>query len=330
MERIEITVYQNTVDSVESILMEFDVPYFKSEGSTAGAKLVNFVIIAPDDLAHLVIDRLAKTIDSKQKNTLITNEKLDATVSDYLQRLAQKIKKPKRVAQVVEELIPHTEPFVTFRRDLLVMIVIASIVALSGLFANSPAVVIGAMLISPLLGPITAFSFNAAVGLPSKMRKAALSGFALVLAVVLSTAVVTAVSSQFIELPITNEILLRTGTSPIDMGISILLGIAGGIAMISAIPGILVGVAIAAALVPPAAVTGIGIAFLDLNIFTGAMLLTSANIIGLLLGSMLVFFVRGVTPRKYYEKERARRYLILTIAIFAGLSVLLGVLSFLF
>lgn len=68
---------------------------------------------------------------------------------------------------------------------------------------------------------------------------------------------------------------------------------------------------------------------LDARIFTDAMLLTSSNVIGLLLGSMIVFFVRGVTPRKYYEKEKARRYIVLTILIFAGLSVLLDALSFL-
>lgn len=330
MERIEVTVYPNSAESIEAILKEFDVPYFKMQGETHGAELVHYTITVPDELAHDIVDKLAKIIDTKQKNTYITNEKLEATVSDYLQNLAEKIRKPKKVAQVVEELIPLTEPFIHFRKDLLIMIVIASIVAISGLFANSPAVVIGAMLISPLIGPITAFSFNAAVGHPLKMKKSAIYGFMLVVAVVATGAVVTTIASFFIDLPITNEINLRTSTSPIDMGISILLGIAGGIAMVSAIPGILVGVAIAAALVPPAAVTGIGLAFLDARIFTGAMLLTSANVIGLLLGSMIVFFIRGITPRKYYEKEKARKYLVLTIFIFTGLSVILGILSFLF
>lgn len=330
MEKIEITVYPNSVEDVERILKELDVPYFKVEGSTAGAELVRYTITAPDDIAHDVINKLAKTIDTKQKSTFITNEKLEATVSDYLQKLAESIRKPKKVAEVVEELLPLTEPFVHFRKDMLVMIVIASIVTVSGLFANSPAVVIGAMLLSPLLGPITAFSFNAAVGRTLRMRQSALSGFILVIAVVGTGAVVTAIASSFIELPITDEIKLRTSTSPADMAISILLGIAGGIAMVSAIPGILVGVAIAAALVPPAVVTGIGIAFLDAQIFTGALLLTSANVIGLLLGSMIIFFIRGITPRKYYEKEKARRYLILTILLFTGMSLLLGILSFVF
>lgn len=175
---------------------------------------------------------------------------MEATISDYLQKLAEKVRQPKKVAPVVEELLPLTDPFTKFKKDLLIMIVIASIVAVAGLFGNSPAVVIGAMLISPLLEPITAFSFNAAVGRPLKMRQSALSGFILIIAVVAAGAIVTSLASIFMDLPITDEINLRTTTSPIDIGISILLGIAGGIAMVSSIPGILVGVAIAAALVP--------------------------------------------------------------------------------
>ncbi len=329
MERIQVTVYPNDIETVESILKEFDVPYIRSEGWAGEAELFHYWITTPDDIAHDIIDKLANKIDTKQKSVLITNEKVEATVSDYLQQLAEKIKKPKKVAQVVEELFPLTDPFTKFKKDLLIMIVIASIVALAGLFGNSPAVVIGAMLISPLLGPITAFSFNAAIGRPLKMRQSALSGFILIVAVVAAGAIVTVIASAFMDLPITDEINLRTATSPIDIGISILLGIAGGIAMVSSIPGILVGVAIAAALVPPATVTGIGLALFDERIFTGAMLLTSSNVIGLLLGSMIVFFVRGITPRKYYQKEKARRYMILTILMFTGLSVLLGVLSFL-
>ena len=104
------------------------------------------------------------------------------------------------------------------------------------------------------------------------------------------------------------------------------VGFAGGIAMSTNIPGILVGVAIAAALVPPATVSGIGIALWDYDIFSNALTLTAANIIGLVLGMMVVFFIGGVTPRKFYEKENAQKHIVITISVFIGLSVLLGFL----
>ena len=195
------------------------------------------------------------------------------------------------------------------------------------MFSNSPAIVIGAMLISPLLGPITAFAFNAAVGRPWKMSQSAFSGFVLIATVVLASAVLTFLTGLIFDLPITNEIEIRTNNSPVDVIIGVLLGIAGGIAMVSTIPGILVGVAIAAALVPPATVTGIGIALFDYEIFTGGLLLTSSNIIGLILGCMIVFFLKGVTPRKYYERTSAKKYLLISIIFFAFLGLLLGLFS---
>lgn len=96
MERIEVTVYPNGAETVESILKEFEVPYLKLEGKSDNIELFRYTITAPDDIAHDVIDKLAKAIDPKQKSTFITNEKLEATVSDYLEKLAEKIRKPKK------------------------------------------------------------------------------------------------------------------------------------------------------------------------------------------------------------------------------------------
>lgn len=325
MERIEIAAYSRQRPSIEYTLDTFEVPYKRLD--LKNPDIVSYVIISPEEITHSLVERLAQIIDPRQKNVYIITQKIDATISDHLQRLDEKVKKPKQFPQFIEELIPLTDPFVKFKKDLLIMIIIASVVALVGLYYNNPAVIIGAMLISPLLGPITAFSFNAAIGHPRKMLQSSFSGFLLVLSIVATTAVLTTIASHIIPLPITHEITIRTTTTPIDIIIGILLGIAGGIAMVSTLPGILVGVAIAAALVPPAAVTGIGLALLDWKIFSGSFILTSSNIIGLILGCMIVFFLRGITPRKYYQKEKARRYLIITILIYIVLSVLLGLSS---
>jgi uncharacterized hydrophobic protein (TIGR00341 family) len=208
------------------------------------------------------------------------------------------------------------------------MIAIASTVALVGLFANNASLVIGAMLLSPLLGPITAFSFNAAVGQPKKMYKAAKSGLILTLVIIAIGAGLTALASSFIELELTPEIFARTEMTPVFLVVAILLGLAGGIAMSSDIPGILVGVAIAAALVPPAVVTGISLAMLDYDMFINSLTLTIANILGLILGTMIVFFALGLTPRKYHEQEQAKKYQTYTITIFVVMSVALGILTF--
>jgi uncharacterized hydrophobic protein (TIGR00341 family) len=327
MERIELTTFLQQCEGIEYVLNSFEVPYQKINGTTLGKEIIRYVIMIPDDMAHNVIEKLSMILDTSQKDIYLTTQKVDATVSGYLDKLNEKVHKPKKIP-LYEELIPITEPFVKFRKDLLIMIVIASVVALAGLYSDSPAIIIGAMLISPLLGPITAFSFNAAVGRPMQMLRSAFYGSLLIIAVVVSSALLTGILTHVSNLSVTHEIIVRTMASPTDVVIAILLGIAGGIAMVSSIPGILVGVAIAAALVPPATVTGIGIALLDWNIFSGSLLLTASNIIGLILGSIIVFLLRGVTPRKYYEKNKAKKYLIITILVFVGLSMILGTFSF--
>ncbi|MGI0045917.1 MAG: hypothetical protein ACREBB_01830 [Nitrosotalea sp.] len=160
MERIELTTFVPQCKSIEYVIDSFEVPYQKILGASLEREIVRYVIIVPDNISHNIIEKLSVLLDTTQKDIYLTTQKTDATVSRYLDKLNEKAQKPKEVP-LYEELIPITEPFIKFRKDLLIMIVIASIVALVGLYSNSPAVIIGAMLISPLLGPITAFSFNA-------------------------------------------------------------------------------------------------------------------------------------------------------------------------
>lgn len=328
MEKIEVIVFQSQVIPVEHILKNFNIPYIRINANSDSGDCFLYAITLPEDMADEVIQKLAEVVDLKQKNTLLNNIKTEATLSEYLNKLADKIRKPKKIAIVIEELIPLTEPFTRIRKEFFVILWIAAIVAMYGLFANSPAVIIGAMLISPLLGPITALSLNATLGRSDKVKQSLFVLFLMLITIITLSAVITTVTSQIMHLETTPEIQSRANIHAIDVLISILLGIAGGIAMTSNIPGSLVGVAIAASLVPPAVVTGIGISLLSPQIFTGSLLLVTSNVVGLLLGSMIIFIVRGVIPRKYYEKEKARKYMRRTIITFTVLSILLGVLNF--
>ena len=290
-------------------------------------ELFEFTGIAPDDTARTILERMSKMLDTRQREVMVTSQTLDAAFSDYLMNLEQQ-EESKNTGRLAEEFHAIAEPSVDFNTNLFAMVIIASVVAVVGLFTDNAALVIGGMLLAPLIGPMTAFSFNVAVAQPKKMARAAVNGFTLLVASFATAIVLTLVTSQFVDLPITNEILLRTETSFVFLALAIALGIAGGIAMSSNVPGILVGVAIAAALVPPAAVTGIGVALLDLDIFTKAFVLTASNVIGLILGMMIVFFVKRITPRKYYEKEKGKKYMAITISIFVALSVIVGFLTF--
>ena len=331
MRKTEVVCYEQQSQSIEFVFKKYKIPFHVELTMSDNDKLLRYTGICPDILSPALTNDLNRIIDSRKKELYVTSIAIEATLSEYLSNYAKeletkeiKVKKNK----LIEEYQSIIEPSVKFNRNLLFMIVIAAGVAVVGLFANNASLVIGAMLISPLLGPISAFSFNTAVGKTDKMLKSFASGLILLLSVIGTGALLTAVALQFTDLPMTNEILSRTEMSPVFLGVAIALGIAGGIAMSSNIPGILVGVAIAAALVPPATVSGIGIALLDFDIFANALTLTAANIIGLVLGMMIVFFISGVSPRSFFEKEKAQQHMTFTIIAFIGLSVLLGFLLF--
>ena len=313
--------------SVEYVFKEHKVPFYKEKVHTDELELYEFTAIAPDDTARAILEKVSKILDTRQKEVMITSQTLDAAFSDYLMEL-EKQEQSKNTGRLAEEFHAIAEPSVEFNKNLFAMVIIASVVAVVGLFTDNAALVIGGMLLAPLIGPMTAFSFNVAVAQPQKMGRAALNGFTLLVASFATAVVITLVMSQFVELPITDEILLRTEISFVFLALAIALGVAGGVAMSSDVPGILVGVAIAAALVPPATVAGIGLASWDLEIFANAFILTALNVIGLILGMMVVFFVKRITPRNHHEKEKGRRYMITTISVFSILSVIVGLLTF--
>lgn len=325
-----MTCFEQQAESIEYVLKKYKVSYHFEVAIVDQQKLIRYVIIVPDIISRRVLNELGDILDTKIKEIYLVSQSLDAAISDYSDKLHDEElqKQTKKDKKITEEFRALTEPSVDLNRNLLFMIAIASSVALFGLFANNASLVIGAMLLSPLLGPITAFSFNAAVGKPKNMFKAAKSGLILTGTIIATGALLTVLASSFVELEITPEILSRTEMTPVFLIIAILLGLAGGIAMSSDIPGILVGVAIAAALVPPAVVTGIGLALLDYDIFINSLTLTIANVLGLILGTMIIFYALGITPRKYHEKEQAKKYQSYTILIFVGMSIVLGILTF--
>lgn len=312
---------------MEYVFKEYKVPFYKEKVRTDELELFEFTAIAPDDTARTILEKMSKILDTRQKEVMVTSQTLDAAFSDYLMNLEQQ-EQSKNTGRLAEEFHAIAEPSVEFNKNLFAMVVIASVVAVVGLFTDNAALVIGGMLLAPLIGPMTAFSFNVAVAQPQKMARAALNGFTLLVASFATAVILTLVTSQFVDLPITDEILLRTETSFVFLALAIALGIAGGVAMSSDVPGILVGVAIAAALVPPAAVAGIGLSLWQLDIFASAFVLTALNVIGLILGMMIVFFVKRITPRKYHEKEKSRKFMAVTISIFVALSIIVGFLTF--
>ena len=160
------------------------------------------------------------------------------------------------------------------------MIVMACGIATLGLLQNSVAVIIGAMLISPLMGPIVELGMSLATFDFRSLREA-LKTLAVGTAVALTTATAIVLVSPLQEA--TPEILARTEPTLFDLLVAVFSGLAGAYATITRKGETIVGVAIATALMPPLAVVGFGIATLNASIAGGALFLFMTNLLAIAL-----------------------------------------------
>lgn len=192
-------------------------------------------------------------------------------------------------------------------------------IAILGLLQNSVAVIIGAMLVSPLMGPIVALGFSITTVDFAQMKRSVLAlGVGVVLALGISILIVS-VSPLQAETP---EILARTKPNLFDLLVAVLSGLAGGYAVITRKGEAIVGVAIATALMPPLAVVGYGVATLKWHIAAGSFFLFMTNLLAIALSvAVLARWYRFTTSD---SPQLLLWQTALTVAVFIGLSVPLG------
>ncbi|EXI81292.1 MAG: putative hydrophobic domain protein [Candidatus Accumulibacter appositus] len=198
---------------------------------------------------------------------------------------------PQRKAQVIEDTATDSIP-----RPLYYVLLLASGgIAAFGLLANSAAVVIGAMLVSPLMAPIFGIALALCRGDLRLLRNALVAEFGGVLLIV-GFALILGLLPFALE--VTPEMLARTKPTLLDVFVAALAGLAGGLAMVDertspALPG----VAIATSLTPPLATCGLSLAFGGFEGAWGAFLLFFANVLTILAVAAAIFILAGFVTR---------------------------------
>lgn len=200
------------------------------------------------------------------------------------------------------------------------ILIFAIFVASIGLNVSSTAVVIGAMLISPLMGPILGIGMSLAINDIDTLKSAFINLLVMVFLSVL-TAYLYFWLSPLTEL--TPELEARTRPNILD----VLVAIFGGLALIVArtkkgtISAVILGVAIATALMPPLCTAGYGLAVGNMAYFTGAMYLFTINTIFIALATFLVLKILRFPMLKYANSKKRRR--IAQAAAFFGVIVMI-------
>ncbi len=194
-----------------------------------------------------------------------------------------------------------------------VLMVLSVLLALTGLYANSAPVIIGAMVLAPLMPPVVSLAMGLA-RTESSLIQSSLRTLAIGVAWGLACGIVLAWIMP-LEIP-TAEMRVRMSPTLLDLLVAVISGIAGAYAHAKEnIAKGLAGVAIAVALVPPLSVAGIGLGWADWNMAGGALLLLITNLVGIALAGSATFLVLGFAPFK-----RARAGLGVTLAIMLVIS----------
>lgn len=229
-----------------------------------------------------------KNFEEKTEEEEEVQEKKEAKLESYKQFVAeqfsnQKVDHPEVRVRIEANALPSKMYFI--------MNILSAIIASYGLVTNSAAVVIGAMLVAMMLGPITGVALAIIDHRMPLLRK---SLFTVIAGVSLVVLVGFLVGWLHKDQPLTIEILSRTQPTSMDLMIALAGGTAGAYAMVSPHLSVaVVGVAVATALVPPLAASGILFANGDMKLGFGALLLALTNIIAIQFTNALVLWLLG-------------------------------------
>lgn len=222
-----------------------------------------------------------------------------------------------------EELYHDIAGGLRLSNTFLATVVLSAAVAAIGLIRGDVAIIIGAMVIAPFLGPNMALSLATTLGDTSLALRSLKVQGAGILAALLFSGLIGFALGVAPNLP---AILARTRPGIGDLILALASGSAGALAFTSGVPVALTGVMVAVALLPPLVVAGMLVGAGHFSPGIGAFLLYLLNVASVNLAGVITFFVQGVRPRTYWNQGRARQatraamfFWSLLIAIFLGM-----------
>lgn len=299
MKYVEIIANAGSSDTISAIAekakaTDFRLGVVEKDGTQQMRMLLH------DDNLQLALDTLQNVLGAQPTAHIIV-----WSVEASLPKPAEEEKKKKDSATTARELLyEEVEKGARLDLDFFLLVVLSTIVATIGLIENNIAVVIGAMVIAPLLGPNLSLSFGTALGDVALMRKSAQT---LSVGILLAVALSAVFGLLWPSSPTSYELMSRTDATLDSILLALASGAAATLSLTSRLSGVLVGVMVAVALLPPATTLGFMLGAGNPVPAMGAGLLLAVNVVCVNLVSMIVFFLKGIHPRTFQEKEKATR-----------------------
>lgn len=319
MRIIEIIADPGHHDTLAGIAAQHEVDDIWTTSQCEDGRCVVRMLVN-DAIRQKVIDSLQNVLGASEGARIIIQP-----VEAVLPRSSEEEEKKDRAAagkggQTREELYDRIQRGARLDTTYLLLVALSTVVAAIGLVEDNVAVIIGAMVIAPLLGPNIALAFSVALGDSRLMRQALVTILAGIGLALLMSVVTGALWQDRVQ---SSEILVRTDVGLAGIALALASGAAAVLSLVTGLSSTLVGVMVAVALLPPTATLGMMLGSGQFYLASGAALLLAVNVVCINLAAKLMFLYRGVQPRTWLEKSKARQSVLISIAFwFVALTLL--------
>ncbi|MFP9060692.1 TIGR00341 family protein [Natrialbaceae archaeon A-chndr2] len=334
MRYLEIAVPKGARGPVIDILEDEGIDYVVSDETSGRGYTAVVRFPLPTRAVEHVLDRLNRAGVSDEARVVVVDAEtvISQQFEDLLEQYSQGGTKGAQTSRQVlrtkaDELTPVFSIYVT-------MLLISAVVATVGLLADSPAVVVGSMVIAPLIGPALAANVGIVTGDDDLKRTGFVyqaSGLMIVVAASIGLATLgrlAGLEPGGVDIVVVAELQERVSPNLLSLAVALGAGVAGILSLTRGFSEAIVGVMIAAALIPPAAAVGITVAWGMYGAAMGAAILVAVNVLSINLAALATLWVAGYRPQGLFDVSPTRKQTYTYAAIFGvGLVILAAPLA---
>lgn len=322
---------------IENLVNEEDILDFWIDTSESGRTVIN--LLADVEMTEKILGELETRFSGSDKYRIVLlpisatlpSQKSEEEESGDEDEDGEKDESgeeedDQRVSRISrEELYEEIKKVVDFSWVYLVLIALSCVVAANGLIRNNSAMVIGAMVIAPILGPNVGLALATTLGDKALLKRSVKSiayGFTLGI----SLSFLMGLSIDFN--PDVFEISSRTVVSYADIALGLAAGVAGCLSFTRGISAAVIGVMVAVALLPPMVATGLLLGSGRFELAFGAGLLTLTYIICVNLAGVVTFLLQGIKPQSFRERREGEELSRYAIFIWVSMLIILSVIIY--
>jgi uncharacterized hydrophobic protein (TIGR00341 family) len=329
MRLVQVLVPEGKSEAVMEVLDDQGIDYalFEERGRGEFESMVQFPV--PPQGVEPILDSIRGVGVREDAYTIVLPT--ETVVSTRLATLSERFEGT-RISR--DELYARAVDASPVNSTFFAFLLLSTVIAATGLLLNSAATIIGAMVVAPLMGPAISASVGTVLNRPDLVRRGVLLQVFGLLAAIATAAILGFVLKETLLLPPNldirevAQIAERTSPNFLSLFLALGSGLAGAISIMRNAGSALVGVAIAVALVPPAATSGLGIAWGLPGVAIAAVTLVVVNLLAINLTAMLLFWAAGYRPEEAgHGTGAARSARRAVIGRTAFLVVAIGVLS---